>query len=392
MREPMTSPNQYAVAESKDTDFDLAAAEVAEQLSQSLSNPDLLGIFSCGYPEEKANRFPEHFEKLGSKVTFGSNCMGVIGNEHEMFNGEPALVAWAASMPETKIQAFHLSYDRAEGGAFVGWPDDPGALDDETVLLSVADPYSFPMDILLARLNEDRPNVSVIGGMASGSARPGEWNFYYQHELKNEGAAFVALSGKHLPIPLVSQACRPIGSTMIITGCERNVIHTLGGKPAVEQLFSMFDQLPTREQKQVNNGLQMGLAVTEYKDQFGYGDFLIRNVLGIDRQTGAITVGDFTRVGQTCQFHVRDHETANLDLVQACADVKKKSKVAQSALVFSCNGRGPNMFPEPDHDPLVLRNELGLNSVAGFFAAGEFGPVGKQNFLHGFTASVAIFI
>ena len=390
----MPSPNNYAVGVSTDSDFDIAAEAAVGKIREQLNGPiDLLVVFSSNYPSEKVVRMSEHARSLSPTHLVGCNCMGVIGQKSEMMEGDPALVIWAAQMPQTKITTFELQYERSsDGAAFTGWPDDATVLQSDGLLMALADPFSFPMDLLLVQMNEDRPGLPIVGGMASGSNQPGKWNLFFDDRIADSGAAMVSFQGEHLPLPMVSQACRPIGNPMIVTGCERNVVQTLGGRPAVEQLFELFDSLPTREQKLVNTGLNMGLAVTEYKDSFGFGDYLIRNVLGIDKNTGAITVGDYVRVGQTVQFHVRDHETASADLNQICDHLLKTNELnVESALIFSCNGRGPRMFPEPDHDSTALSDKFGIDSIAGFFAGGEIGPVGEKNFLHGFTASCLVF-
>lgn len=388
----MSSPNQYAVGYSNQENFDNAATEAIGRLSGSFSGQaDLLAFFSVGYSEEAISRFPEHAGSLSPECVMGSNNIGAIAESREYYDGSPVLVVWAAQLPESKLTPFHLEYEQApDGGVFVGWPDDIDCLDD-AVLLTMGDPYSFPMDLLLHRLNEDRPSLQVVGGMASGVARPGEWSLFDAGGAKRCGASFVAIQGEYRPIPLVSQGCRPIGDPMVITDCERNEVRALGGMPATQKLFELFDKLPTREQKLLNSGLHLGFVVSEYKERFGYGDFLIRNVIGYDQSTGAINVGAFARVGQTVQFHVRDHETATIDLSEACDQFLEKGIQAKSALVFSCNGRGSNLFPEPDHDSQLLSRKLAIESLAGCFAAGEVGPVGGGNYVHGYTSSVAIF-
>lgn len=392
---PKSNPsNQFAVGVSTHQDISLAAEQAIQEITSSISSSiDLLTVFSAGFTEQEAEGLLEHTAQLNPKNMLGANCIGVIGREKEYYNQEPALVIWAASLPATPVTSFHLRYEQSiDGGAFVGWPDDTQCLESDCVLMALGDPYSFPMDLLLHQLKSDRPHIQVVGGMSSGSAQPGDWSLFHDGKLAHSGATFVAFHGSENPRTLVSQGCRPIGAPMIVTVGERNLIQTLGGRPAVEQLFEIYDQLPTQEQKLLNTGLQMGIAQTEFKDSFSYGDFLIRNVTDIDRSTGAIQIGDFVQVGQTVQFHVRDHQSASLDLVQACDQLRQDSDATtKSALIFSCNGRGPHLFPEPDHDPGVLAQQLGTSALAGFFAAGEIGPVAGTNFVHGYTASAVIF-
>jgi small ligand-binding sensory domain FIST len=206
-----------------------------------------------------------------------------------------------------------------------------------------------------------------------------------------EGAVAALVSGPVRLRTVVSQGCRPIGRHYVVTKAERNVIYELGGKPALIQLKEIFDTLPAREQVLVQRALHLGRVVSEYQDRFEQGDFLVRNVVGLDPSSGAIAVGDYIRTGQTVQFHVRDQEAADAELKQLLATAAKRSPGPAGALLFTCNGRGTRMFSQPNHDAECLAKSLGNVPVAGLFAQGEIGPIGRQNFLHGFTASVAIF-
>jgi small ligand-binding sensory domain FIST len=258
--------------------------------------------------------------------------------------------------------------------------------------LVLGEPFTFPADLLLEQMNDRHPGVPVIGGMASGGAMPGEHRLLFGPEALVDGAVAVLLDGPIRVRPLVSQGCRPIGKHFVITKAERNVIHELGGKPALVQLQAVFAELPTREQELVNQGLHVGRVVSEYQDRFEQGDFLVRNVIGADPESGAVAIGDYVRVGQTVQFHIRDWQTADADLRQLLAASQKRStSPPDGALLFTCNGRGTRLFPEPHHDALTIRSALGDIALAGFFAQGELGPVGGKNFVHGFTASMALF-
>ncbi|MFM7251404.1 MAG: FIST C-terminal domain-containing protein, partial [Planctomycetaceae bacterium] len=138
----------------------------------------------------------------------------------------------------------------------------------------------------------------------------------------------------------------------------------------------------------VRSSLHIGRVASEYQERFRRGDFLVRNVVGADPDTGVIAVGDLVRTGQTVQFHVRDAGTAHEDLLHLLAAAA--SPAPAGALAFTCNGRGTRLFPEPHHDARAIQDCLGALPVTGFFAQGEIGPIGKRNFLHGFTASIAL--
>jgi small ligand-binding sensory domain FIST len=228
--------------------------------------------------------------------------------------------------------------------------------------------------------------------MASSAAAPGENRLFFGPNAVEQGAVAVILDGDVTVKAVVSQGCRPIGKHFVVTKSEGNVIHELGGKPALLQLKSIFDTLPTTEQRLVESGLHLGRVVNEYQDQFEQGDFLVRNVMGIDPNTGSVAVGDFFRPGQTVQFHVRDQNSADSEMRSLLAQVRDDPNANPGGgLLFTCNGRGTRLFSEPDHDASVIKDTLGAIPVSGFFAAGELGPIGGKNFMHGFTASVVLF-
>jgi small ligand-binding sensory domain FIST len=227
--------------------------------------------------------------------------------------------------------------------------------------------------------------------MASGAGAPGDSRLLLNESLHRSGAVAVLLSGPLRCTAVVSQGCRPIGRHLIVTRAEGNLIQELGGKPALLQLKSIFDTLATSEQQLVQRGLHVGRVVNACQDRFAQGDFLVRNVLGIDPGTGAIGVGDFFRPGQTVQFHVRDDRTADDEMRQLLADFRTDAPAApRGGLLFTCNGRGTRLFPEPDHDARLVDEYLPGTPLAGFFAAGELGPIGGRNFMHGFTASLLL--
>jgi small ligand-binding sensory domain FIST len=266
-----------------------------------------------------------------------------------------------------------------------GWPSEPPFEPQALVLL--ADPFSFPAEEVLSVLEQTHPGLPVIGGMASAGRGPGGNRLALGSAVRSSGAVG-ALLGPGIDVEtVVSQGCRPFGHPLVVTKAEGNVIFELAGRPALERLVSQAHEALDEEELQLleSGGLHLGRVIDEHRDQFGAGDFLVRNVMGADRRSGAIAVGDVVPVGTTVQFHLRDARTADEELHAVL-----QGRKADAALLFTCNGRGTRLFEAPDHDVAVLTEELGRIAVAGFFAAGELGPVGGHNFLHGFTASVAL--
>jgi len=315
-------------------------------------------------------------------------CVGeaIVGEGREV-ESSPAMVVWLAAFPKP-VEAYRLEFVRtASGGIFAGYRFDA---EEPGVHLLLADPFTFPADLLLRHLNDEVPGSILMGGMASGVRGPGEIRLFLDGEVIGDGAVGVRLRGVHVH-PLVSQGCRPIGSSFTVTEAEGNVIRELGGRPPLERLQELLLRASAEDRLLVEEGLHVGRAIDEYKAELGRGDFLIRGVVGADPATGALAVGDQVGVGETVRFHVRDAETADEDL-RASLDVGLAGAWDPvGGLLFTCNGRGQRLFGVPDHDAGLVAERLPGVPVAGFFCAGEIGPVAGRNFLHGFTASLALF-
>ena len=368
-----------------------AATRAVAQATKALGDaaPSLAVLFASA-------RFLSTAEALVSAIAEQTGPLPLIGCVGESVAGgareiesEPAVSLWLGA-GFGPVETFAMEYVRIpSGGAYGGYlfPSEP-----QGAHLLIADPYTFPADGLLAHLNDKAPGAVVMGGMASASLAPRQSRLFLDNRVLTSGAV-----GVHLPEaeihPLVAQGCRPVGDAYIITRAEGNVIHELGGRPPLVRLREMAAAMPSRDNELLARGLQLGVVIDEHRDEPGRGDFLIRGVVGADPGTGAIAVGDRIRVGQTVQFHVRDAESADEDLRRA---LERESRVLggrrpAGALLFTCNGRGSRLFAEPDHDAGLIAATLGDIPVAGFFCDGELGPVGGQNFLHTFTASIALF-
>jgi small ligand-binding sensory domain FIST len=243
----------------------------------------------------------------------------------------------------------------------------------------------------LAKLNDDRPDVPLVGGIAAGGGEPEAQALIVDSEVHAHGAIGVVVSGAPV-VTAVSQGCAPIGRDSVVTRADGNVVHELAGKPALERLREEIELLPPAERLQAAQGILVGLVIDENKPEYGRGDYLMRAVLGADEESGAIAIGDQVRVGQTLRFHVRDASSADEDLKETLDRTLGGAGRPAGALLFTCNGRGTQMFPAPDHDASMVSQALGGRPLAGFFCGGEIGPVGGRAFLHGFTATLAVFL
>ncbi len=325
---------------------------------------------------------------LEPRVLLAMTTSAVVGGAREIEDG-PALSVFAARVPDVTLTPVVLQVEQTpDGASVVGWPELDGA--PETLLL-LADPFTFPVDSFVRRLNADRPELTVVGGFASAATGPGGNRLALDERVVADGAVGVFLEGARVRT-VVSQGCRPMGQPWVVTRAEGTFLQELAGEPALQRLRELAESVGDEDRELLRRGLHVGIVVDEHRADFGRGDFLVRNVIGADRETGAIAIGDRVEVGQTVQFHVRDAAAADEDLRALVAAARSTSEVGDGgALLFTGNGRGRTMFGTPDHDAGVIDELLGPLPLAGGSCAGEIGPVGGKSFLHSLTASLALF-
>jgi small ligand-binding sensory domain FIST len=386
------SAMRWASAASSSAEPQDAAIEVAESLAASLGEgPIDLVLFFYTAPfvpgtEAMATTLKR---RLAPGCLAGVSGISVVGAAREFEDG-PALTAIAARMPGVEVKPF-VMVSSAWGEAI----DDPlefarhtpGADRAELVLL-FGDPFSLNTGQVLAAFNRFAPGVRVVGGMASAAARPYANTLVLNDWVANEGGIGIALRGALRVDVVVSQGCRPIGPPLRVTRVERHMILELDGQPALERAEQVLRDLPESERECLKGGLYVGIPARGGAS--GRGDYLVRNLLGADRDRGVLAVADLVAENERVRLHVRDAGTALEDLELLLAPQEFDSR-AEGALLFSCNGRGKAFFGRPDRDITTLQTALrGPVATTGFFCAGEFGPVGERNFLHGHTASIAI--
>jgi small ligand-binding sensory domain FIST len=378
---------------SQETDT-LAAADavIAEVLAARLSKPDILFVFlSAAHAAQAEELLQRLHDELSPRCVIGASAEGVIGKDQEI-ERTAGLAILAGDLGGGSVKSFHFGRD--------DWRKllmEEDALSEEIghgagtrALIGFGDPFSTPLRQLLEKLEEKCPALPLVGGMASSARSPGENVLLCDDEVFDQGFVGISLSGAIDVQTVVSQGCRPVGHPVVVTKAHENVIEQIGGKPALGALQEIVDTMPLEEQQLLRNGLFIGRAIDEYRENWSRGDFLVRNVLGMEQATGGIGITDMVRVGQTVQFHVRDTATAEEDL-RLLLEEQKKQDAPAGGLLFNCNGRGTRMFSKPCHDIAATRAVFPNTPIAGFFAAGELGPVGKQNFIHGHTASFALF-
>jgi small ligand-binding sensory domain FIST len=393
-----TSTVRTSVGASESFDTVEAAAEAADRARAGLEPTcDLAVVFASGHHLAMAKwLLSEVHERLEPRAVIGCGAGGTVAGGHEL-EETPGIAVWAASLPGAELETMHLTAERdAQGFRLLGLPVsllEPANADEaggDESLIALCDPFSFPAEELLAAVDRSRPHVPVLGGLASASFAGGAV-LLRDGEVHSDGAVAVRLRGVQV-LPCVSQGAGPVGPEMTITSAEANVIGQLADKPAMERLGEVISALPDHERELAAAGVLVGLVIDENRPEYERGDFLVRPIIGADRESGAIAIGEPVRVGQTVRLQVRDAASADEDLREALRAQSQAlgSHGAAGALLFTCNGRGSHMFEVPDHDAAAIEDSLGV-PTAGFFCAGEIGPVGGRNFLHGFTATMAVF-
>jgi small ligand-binding sensory domain FIST len=367
-----------------------ATAEAREALGDAV---DVAFVFFTADHRDEADAIVERvWRELDPQAVVGCSAEGVIGGDSEI-ERRPGLALLAASLPDVRIRSFHFRAD--------DWHDV--IEDDETLreraglgpetrsVIAFGDPFTTPINQVLGAFDRAARGAPLVGGMASAARQPGGNVLVYNDAAHADGMVGLSLSGALEVETVVSQGCRPIGRPFVVTRAHDNVIDHLGGKPALEMLRDTVTELSEADRQKLANGLFVGRAIDEYREKWGRGDFLVRNVMGVDQEQGSLAVTDYVRVGQTVQFHMRDAATATEDLSLLLEGQRRADVPPAGGLLFSCNGRGTRMFEEPCHDVGAAREAMPRTPVAGFFAAGELGPVGGRNFIHGHTASFALF-
>jgi small ligand-binding sensory domain FIST len=325
----------------------------------------------------------------------GCSSQGLIAGSEEI-EDNPGITLALYHLPGADLKAFRFRQEQVEESNGPGyWRLETGIEPEQTNgWLVFADPFHLDGEAWLRSWNEAYAPLPVMGGLASGNFQEQVTQVYYNGDVFEDGGIAISIGGDVGLKGVTSQGCTPIGQTWTLTKVDQNIIHEIGNRPAYEVLAETFGTLSQEEQKKARGNLFVGLVVNEYLEDFHRGDFLIRNLLGADPKSGSLVVGALPRAGQTMQFQRRSAAAATEDMGELLVRTRRSlgENPIYGACLCSCNGRGQNLFGRPNHDAQMVQQELGPLGLAGFFCNGEIGPVGEKNFLHGYTASLALFV
>lgn len=389
---------KWATAISRKTSIDEALADCAGSVNEELGpGPITLALafvtpHFAGYYDAVPGLMRRHLEP---DTLLGCSAGGVIGGGEEVERA-PALTLTAARLPDVTVTPFRIEGRLPDlDGPPEAWESLLGVrAADEPQFVLLTDPFSGRPEALLAGLDYAFPPSPKIGGLASGATSPGLNALFQDGRVFTDGTVGVALCGDIAVDTVVAQGCRPIGELMQITGCKGNFLYELDGHPVFEVLQELFAALDERDRRLAGTALFVGVLMDEFNTVPQVGDFLVRNVIGIDPQRGALAVGENLQEGMRLRFHLRDADTSAEDLHALLGGYLENSpgnEAVSGALLFSCLGRGEGLYGYPNHDTGVLHEHLGEVPVGGFFCNGEIGPVGGATFLHGYTSSFGLF-
>ena len=379
---------------SLDQAVDLCAAAIKAELGTDA--PDLAIVFVSPHHAEQYDSLPDMIgQRLGAKHLIGCSAGGVIGAGREIEH-RSGFSLTGAVLPDVELTSFHVENDDL--------PDlDAGPQAWENMVhtsarkypqfLLITDPFTIQSQNLLMGLDYAFSDSTTIGGMASGGPQQGSNVLILDSKAYRSGAVGLAFHGDIVIDPIVAQGCRPIGNSMRITQSDRNLLIKLDERPALEVLRDLYESLDERDQGLAGHSLFLGMVMDEFNEDPQLGDFLIRNIVGMEPRIGALAVGEMLQEGQIVQFHLRDAQTSADDLAALLGRYNQQMNVANvsGALLFSCLGRGTYLYGRPDHDTELFRSSIGDVPLGGFFCNGEIGPVGSTTYLHGYTSSFGIF-
>jgi small ligand-binding sensory domain FIST len=404
---------RWASAASDAASLDRAVAMAAEEVARALDGdePDLMVAFLSSHHAAEADRLPRLLaSRLGGGTLLGCSAGGVIGGGVEL-ERRPGFSLAAARLPGVGRRPFHVEagsiHRLGAGGArdpLTGRAAPPSsagapvnarttepAPDPPRCFVVLADPFTLDGQALARRLDEIAPGATVIGGLASGGRGPSDHALYLDGDVVRTGAVGVALSGPLRVDALVAQGCRPVGRPMFVTACEENLLLELNGRKPADVLRELDASLDERDRQLARGALFFGIVMSEKRDEYRQGDFLVRNLMGRDPATGGLWVGAPLRRLDVVQFHLRDARTSAEELDALLSRYRDSSPPPAGALLFSCLGRGVGLYGTPDHDSRLFRSRLGDVPLGGFFCNGEIGPVQGTTFLHGYTSSFGLF-
>ncbi len=391
--------DEFSVADHWQGDFDEDGLRLwAEKLRAKLgAHPVSLGLVFMTpkfFPNAQATL---EILRVHARIPLLAGCSStsLVAGSREIENATGIVLA-LYSLPGGQLKGFRFTQEQVLAADSQNyWQTESGvALNKTNGWLTFIDPFHLDAESWIHSWNESFAPLPTFGGLASGIFTEQTTQVYLNGEVFDDGGVAISVGGDVKLSGVISQGCTPIGDTWTLTRVEQNLIHQIANRPAYAVLADTVQKLSPADQQKARGNLFIGLVVNEYLEDFHRGDFLVRQLIGGDPNSGVLAVGATPRAGQMMQFQRRDAAAASEDMRELLERAKAKigGATIYGGCLCCCNGRGKNLFGTPDHDAELVQKEIGPLGVAGFFCNGEIGPVGDKNYLHGFTASLALFV
>ncbi len=366
-----------------------AIAEVAGQARDPGGPPpDLAVAFVSAAYGTAVERLPQLLRPLlGDGLLLGCNAGGLIGGGSEE-EEEPGIALLCGRLPDAVLAAVHLEQETLPpitASRESWWRMLDLGPEAEPSFLLIADPGTIDAEACARGLDRAFPGSTVIGGLTGGMPGPGTARLVTNGDVHRSGGTLLALSGNVVIDPVLAQGCRPVGDPLFVTACDGNLITELDGRRPREILTALFSSLDEADRTRFGDALCIGLALPGPRQAVGAGDFLVRNVLGLDPDSGALWIGGRVAPASIVQFHLRDGDAASEELESRLSASLAGHAPPSAALLFACAGRGRNLFGVSGHDSGTLRRMVDI-PVAGMFSAGEIAPVQGATFVHGYSS------
>ncbi len=367
--------------------------ETAVELRQRLGSRPALGlVFATPDYAPHVADFLEIIRLYGHvPVLVGSTGAGLVGSGEEMEGGSGfSLMVMSSPGTASAFRFTEAEVELAHDNSHY-WNEFTGIEADQVKgWLVLGDPSSLNVERWIKQWNQAYPGIPTFGGLAAaGPKQDSDTGLFYNDRLISGGIA-VALQGDIVVQAVVSQGCKPIGEPLTITQAQRNILLTLGSRPAYQVLSDVYKGLTDLEREQARGLLFAGLAVNEYLEEYKRGDFLVRSIIGADPNSGAVVISADARVGQTVQYQLRDPEVASTELKRLLELVAGSGKPPFAGILCTCIGRGRNLFRKKHHDAGMIESSFPGLPLVGLFTNVEIGPVGDHTFTHGHSASIAL--
>jgi len=319
-------------------------------------------------------------DRTGVREWIGTVGSGICCTGREIYD-QPAAVVMLAELPENSYRLIPAGLDAL--AEMLTLNRDWIAAHEARFGIVHGDPRNNHVPQIIESLSLELDPGFLVGGLSSAGSP--------DHQIQVAGKCYEnGLSGAlfSAEIPVISgltQGCTPIGSKHTVTRSQRNILVELDGRPALDVFSEDIGEVLARDMSRVAGYIFAGLPVPGSDT----GDYLVRNLIGIDPTQKLVAIGDLVEEGDPVLFCRRDGDTAREDMLRMLRDLGKRVRGdIRGGVYYTCLGRGRYQFGEHSEELQMIRDELGDFPLAGFFANGEI----SHNRLYGYTGVLTLFL